>query len=134
MLSDPDYAKHYVYHEYEIYTHVLMIIADTREINTKINIIGSFLAGNPVNGTIFIAMYKKPEYNENPPYISLMIETLNNILSIRRRSTNLTTGMSRSEREYINFEKLLELENLKHIDKPLLDISQITGPLLNLNK
>jgi hypothetical protein len=133
MLSDPDYAKHYVYHEYEIYTHVLMIIADTREINTKINSIGSFLAGSPVNGTVFIAMYKKPEYNENPPYVSLMIEILNNILSIRRRSTSLTTGMSRSDREYINFEKLLELENIKHIDKPLLDISQITGPLLNLN-
>ena len=123
MLSDPDYAEHYVYHEYELYTHVLLIIVDTREINTKINNIGSFLAGHPVNGTIFIAMYKKPEFNENPPYISLTIEILNNILSIRRRSTALTTGMSRSEREYINFEKLLELENIKHIDKPLLDIS-----------
>ena len=40
--------------------------------------------------------------------------------------------MTNSEKEYINFEKLLEIENIKHSDKPLLDITQITGELLNV--
>jgi hypothetical protein len=132
MLTDPEYNKNYIYHEYEIYTHVIIIIADIREINGKINHSGSFLAGNPVNGTVFIALYKKPDFNDNPPYISIDVDILKNILSLRQRSSSLTTGMTNSEKEYINFEKLLEIENIKHSDKPLLDITQITGELLNV--
>jgi len=78
-------------------------------------------------------MYKKPEYNENPPYVGLSIDCLKNILSIRRRSTLLTTGMTRSDREYVNFEKLLELENIKHANKPSLNLTDITGDSLNFN-
>jgi len=133
MLTDAQYAEHYIYHEYEVYTHVIMVIVDTREIQGIRNHIGSFLTGKPVNGTIFVAMYKKPEYNENPPYIGLTVDRLQSILSLRQRSTTITTGMTNSDREYVNFEKLLELENIKHADKPLLDLSEITGQLLNMN-
>lgn len=133
MLTDAKYAEHYIYHEYEVYTHVMIIIVDTRETNGPRNNIGSFLAGKPVNGTIFVAMYKKPEYDESPPYVGLSVDRLKLILSLRQRSTTLTTGMSRSEREYVNFEKLLELENKKHAAKPLLELGEITGELLNLN-
>lgn len=132
MLTDSKYAEHYVYHEYEVYTHVMMIIVDTREVNGKRNKIGSLLAGRPVNGTVFVAMYKKPDFNEHPPYVSLGMERLILILALRSRSPSLTTGMSNSEREYVNFDKLLELENVKHSDKPLLDISELSGALLNL--
>ena len=134
MLSDPRYAEHYVYHEYEIYTHIMIIIADVREMHGSINKIGSLLAGNPVNGTIFIAMYKKPEFSELPPYVGISINQLKLIISLRQRSTTLTTGMTRSDKEYVNFEKLLELENKKHFDKPLLELNDITGELLNTTK
>lgn len=133
MMTDPKYAEHYIYHEYEVYTHVMMVIVDTREITGSQNKIGSFLTGKPVNGTIFVATYKKPEYDENPPYVGLSIDRLKSILALRQRSTTLTTGMARSEREYVNFEKLLELENTKHADKPLLELNEISGELLNLN-
>ena len=132
MLSDAQYADHYIYHEYEIYTHIMIIIADTREVNGTPNHIASFLAGKPVNGTVFVATYKKPDYNENPPYISLTLDRLKKILAIRQKSSSLTTGMSSTDKEYINFEKILELEYNKHSNKPSLLLSEITGTLLNL--
>jgi hypothetical protein len=131
ILTDSDYAKHYVYHEYEIYTHVMIIIADTREINGTLNKIGTLLAGKPVNGIVFVALYKKPDYDENPPYASLSIDRLKEILGIRQRSPSFTTGMTRSEKEYVNFEKILELENTKYKDKPIIQLEKITGKLLN---
>ena len=132
ILTDPQYEKHVVLHEYEIYTHVLIIIADTRENNGTLNIKGTLLANNPVNGTIFIAMYKKPEFNEQPPYTSISKNTLESILNIRQKSANLTTNFSKSDKEYVNFEKLLELENLKHSNLPNKNVNNIIGELLNI--
>ena len=132
MLSDSHYAEHYVYHEYEVYTHVMMIIVDTRECNGVPNHIATWLAGRPVNGTVFVAMYKKPDYNETPPYATLSVKKLRHILEIRQKSVSLTTGMQRSEREYVNFEKLLELECVKHDAKPNVSLSDIHGELLNI--
>lgn len=132
MLTDSNYDKHYVYHEYEVYTHVMMIITDTREINGKLNKTATLLAGKPVNGTVFVALYKKPEYNENPPYITITNKRLDIILSIRNKNSELTTGFQRSEREYVNFDKILELEKKKHSDKPLIIVEDIKGELLNI--
>lgn len=132
ILTDSNYEDNYVYHEYEIYTHVMIIIADRREINGQLNNMATLLAGKPVYGKVFIALYKKPEFNENPPYVSLSFTTLKNILNIRQKHASLTTNMNRSDREYINFEKLLELENIKHTDKPTLLATEITGEPLNI--
>lgn len=131
MLTDPDYAKNYVYHEYEVYTYVMMIIADTREVNGILNQTATLLAGRPVNGDVFVAIYRKPEFNENPPYMDLSISTITNILNIRQRSVSLSTGMNSTDKEYINFKKLLELEKLKHKDIPILVATDIKGELLN---
>jgi hypothetical protein len=132
ILSDNEYEKHYVCHEYEVYTHVMIIIADVRERNSKINKTASLLAGKPVCGSVMVAMYKKPEYDEHPPYVGLSVEKIKTILSIRQKSAHLTTGFERSERDYINFEKLLELEKTKHADKPSLLIGDIQGESLNI--
>jgi hypothetical protein len=132
MLSDPDYAKHYVYHEYEVYNHIMIIIADTREVNGEPNEMASFLSGKPVNGTVYVALYKKPQFDENPPYTSINVKTLNTILSIRKKSAQLTTGMTQSHEEYVNFEKLLELEQNKYHDKPELSLCDIFGESLNI--
>lgn len=132
MLTDPNYSSNYIYHEYEIYTHIMMIIVDVREKEEKLNEIATLLAGKPVRGDVFIAIYRKPEYDEHPPYITLNVEKLNAILNIRKKSTTYTTGLNRSERDYVNFEKLLELENLKHIEKPILLAEEIKGELLNI--
>ena len=130
MLTDPKYMEHYIYHEYEVYNHVLIIIVDLREKHGKYNQIASYLSGRPCNGTVFIGIYKKPDSKDNPLYSSLSINILNKILTIRKKSTSLTTGMSPSENEYVNFEKLLDEEIKKHYFKPDVIIS---GPLLNLD-
>lgn len=134
MMTDNEYDKHYIYHEYEIYTHVMMIIVDIREINGQLNGMATLLAGKPVNGTVFVALYKKPEYNENPPYVSLSIEVLNTILEIRSKSQIFTTGMIASQQEYVNFQKLLDLEKNKHSNKPSMKATEIKGELLNMGK
>lgn len=127
MLSEKDYKDNYVYHEYEVYTHVMLIVADTREINGTVNKTATMLAGKIVKGTVFVAMYKKPEYNENPLYVGISIEQLKKILEIRKRSVELTTGMSQSDKEYINFDKILELECSKHSTKPIRSIESSKG-------
>lgn len=135
MLTDKDFKDNYIYHEFEVYTHVMMVIVDVRENkNGSINEYASMLAGQIVKGRVFIAMYKKPEYNETPPYASINLERLKKIYKIRKISPTLTTGMSRSEREYINFDKILELECDKHKDKQELSISDLKGNCLNNKK
>jgi hypothetical protein len=131
MLTDTNYSSNYVYHEYEVYTHVMMIVADTREINGVLNESATLLAGKPVNGDVFVAMYRKPEYNENPPYVSMNIDLIKDIMYIRQKSTLLTTGLNRAEKEYINFEKILDLEKKKYEYMPNLTVSEINGECLN---
>jgi len=132
ILSDTNYASNYVYHEYEVYTCVMMIITDTREVNGVLNETATLLAGKPANGDVFVALYRKPEYNENPPYVSVTKNLIQSILNIRKRSVSLTTGMNREEREYINFEKILELEQRKHEQLPIRLVTEIQGELLNM--
>jgi hypothetical protein len=132
ILSDKEYQKHYVIHEYEVYNHVIVIIADTREINGKLNTTASYIANCPVNGPVLIALYKKPEYDENPPYVSITSQKLNDILFIRQRSPASTPGLNKSNHEYVNFEKLIELEISKYKDKSVIPISNIKGELLNI--
>ncbi len=132
ILSDSNYSEKYIYHEYEVYTHVMVIFAEIGAINQKINVKASLLAGKPVHGTVHVVLYKKPEYNENPPYVSLSSQTLDIIYEIRRKSSSLTTGMEKSQNEYVNFEKLLDLENKKHANKSSLKIAEITGESLNI--
>lgn len=134
ILTDSDYEKHYVYHEYEVYTHVIILVVDTRETNGVFNSTATLLAGRPVNGIVYVGMYKKPEFNEHPPYVSLSVDVLKKILSIRSKSVQLTTKFERSDREYVNFEKILELEENKHSNKNDIDPKSITGDLLNNDK
>jgi hypothetical protein len=131
MLSDKDYKDHYIYHEYEIYTHVMIIVVDVREVDGKINEPASFLAGNVAKGRVFVSLYKKPEYTETPSYVSLNLKNLKNIIEIRKRSVDSTIGVTQSEKEYINFEKILELECSKYSDKPVVRIKDFTGECLN---
>ena len=133
ILSDNKYMEHYIYHEYEVYTHVIIIIVDTREINGRVNERASFLAGKPVHGTVFVASYKKPEFNEIPPYCGITLDRINVILNIRQKSSALTTGMQKATGEYINFDKLLELENNKYINSKNQSIGDIIGESLNIS-
>lgn len=132
ILSDNNYSEKYVYHEYEVYTHVMVIFAEVGAEQEKLNEKASLLAGKPVRGPVHVVLYRKPEYNENPPYISLSSNVLNLIYEIRRKSSSLTTGMEKSQNEYINFEKILDLECKKHANKPSLKLTDITGESLNI--
>jgi hypothetical protein len=132
MLTDAQYEQHYVYHEYEVYTHIMMVIVDIREKNKECNEYATLLCGKPVCGTVFVALYRKPDYNENPPYIGLTIQRLKNILEIRSKSASFTTCVEKSDKEYINFDKILELEKNKHSCKKSLKVSEIIGDHLNM--
>jgi hypothetical protein len=134
MLTVPNHADIYRYHEYEIYTHVIIIIVDTTVEPTKENLNrkGTQLSGKPTYGDIFIGMYKKPEYTVNPPYIGLPIPLLNKILNIRSRSIDLTINKTNSNHEYINFEKLLDIEIKKYKNMSIIDADMISGDMLNL--
>ena len=134
MLSDPNHATNYVYHEYEVYNRIMMIIADTRELNGELNAMATLLAGKPVNGTVFVALYKKPQFNESPPYISLTTDILDKIYNIRSKSPSYTTGMTQGHEEYVNFEKLLELEVDKYKDKPTNLPEAVNGESLNVGR
>jgi hypothetical protein len=134
MLTDPNHATNYVYHEYEVYNRIMMIIADTRELNGKPNAMATLLAGKPVNGTVFVALYKKPQFNESPPYVSLTNDMLDKIYNIRSKSPSYTTGMTQGHEEYVNFEKLLELEVCKYKDKPANLPEEVTGESLNVGR
>jgi hypothetical protein len=131
ILTDKNYDKNYIYHEYEIYTHIIVVVVDVRETSGRINKLGTLLCGKPVNGKIFVGLYRKPDFNENPPYVTLSIERLQNILNIRKKDSNLTTDFSNSDKEYINFDKLLELKLIQHKNLKNKSVSDISGELLN---
>jgi hypothetical protein len=134
ILTVPNYENIYRYHEYEIYTHVLLIIVNTTIEPNKANLNknATYLAGKPTYGDVFIGMYKKPDYNEALPYSSISIPILNKIINIRSKSTELTTNKTNAEHEYINFEKLLELEIDKHNNRPTINSDIIDGASLNI--
>lgn len=131
MINDPQYDQNYVYHEYEVYTHVLIVTVDVREKNGQINEKATLLCNKPVKGRVYVGLYRKPYYNEEISYINLTIERFNNILNIRKISASLTEGMSNSDKEYVNFDKLLQLENDKYKNHTALNINQISGECLN---
>lgn len=131
ILTDNNYKDNYIYHEYEVYSHIIMVIVDAREINGVVNTDASLLSGGLIKGRVFVAMYKKPEFNELPPYVSLTIDCFKKILEIRKKSVTLTTGMSCSDKEYINLYKLLELECSKHSNLSNKIIDDISGICLN---
>lgn len=127
IKTDANYQTNYEYHEYEIYTHVLMVFMDTRKNkeNGGLNIKATQLCHRPVYGTVFVGMYRKPEFTEDPPYQSLSEKQFNHILSIRGKNESLTTNFQRTEKEYVNFDKILESEALTHSDKINLPLDQI---------
>jgi hypothetical protein len=134
ILTVPNYENIYRYHEYEIYTHVLIIIVNTTIETNKENLNknATYLAGKPTFGDVFIGMYKKPDYNEAQPYSSISIPLLNKIINIRSKSTQITTNKTNAEHEYINFEKLLELDIDKHKNHATINIDTIDGVSLNI--
>jgi len=126
----------YIYHEYEIYTKILMVIVNTTEKDNKLNEKATLIAGHPVRGTVYFGLYNKSQSitEKYSPYINLSIEMLNNILSIRSRDINLTINHTQGDNEYINFEKLLELEEARHSTKSINDPAKFIGTLLNIKE
>jgi len=132
MLTDNKYEEHYRYHEYEVYTRVMVCVVDIRENNGTINETASLLIGIPVKGSVHVGMYQKPEYKEDPPYVSVSPEIIQQILKVRRVSPTLTSGHSNSSKEYINFYNLLALESQKYTDTPSRNVKDMKEQPLNL--
>jgi uncharacterized protein YfkK (UPF0435 family) len=113
ILTDKNYQEHYRIHEYEVYSKILKVIVDNRE-NTNINLYASRLCGHKVYGTVFVSMCKKALGDEDTPYEILSIDVLKELIRIRGCSTHLTTKFSTDTRKYyVNFEKLVSIENKK---------------------
>jgi len=112
MASVADYDKFYRYHEYEFFNMVLQVIVDIREdrCESNINQGSSFICNQIVHGRTWIGMYRKPYFNENPPYISIDHQLLEKIIKIKNYSSTIGTGVSVSPEQYINFYTLVDLE------------------------
>lgn len=124
---DNNFKQNYIYHEYEIYTRVIMIFVDKRNDNdnSSINVNASMLCQIPIYGNAVVGMYKKPEYTESPPYVSLSLSRFKNILNIRKRGAHLTTGFEKNSINYVNYDKLISLELNKHSNKKIIPIDNI---------
>ena len=54
------------------------------------------------------------------------------IINNRYKEPLLTTGLTQTEKEYINFDNLLYIECEKYKDTPTRNATLITGQLLNI--
>jgi len=106
------YDKFFRYHEYEFFNMVLQVVVDTREERTdkNINHNASFICNQLVYGRSWIGMYRKPCFNEIPPYITIDCKVLERIIRVRNQSPTSGTNVSVSPEHYINFYMMLELE------------------------
>lgn len=142
IVNEQNFRDKYVSHEYEVYDRIMTLIANVKtndELNNinknTLNHKATLLANKPIYGDVYVSMCKKPESKEiEPPFMTLTIEQLNSIINIRGRSASLTVdfGNSMSDREYINFEKLLELSETRYYDKKMQIPIDIKGECLNL--
>lgn len=128
-----NYDKFYRYHEYEFFNMVLQIVVDIREekLETNINHNASFICNQLVYGRSWIGMYRKPYYNEIPPYISIDCEILEKIIRVRNRSPTIGTGVSVSPDHYINFYMILDLENNRTVQSNPRHIKAVVQKSLN---
>ena len=108
-----DYDKFFRYHEYEFINMVLQVIVDTREERSEKNINNnaSFICNQLVYGRSWISMYRKPYFNEHPPYITIDRNVLERIIRVRNQSPTIGTNVTVSPEHYINFYMMLDLEN-----------------------
>lgn len=124
ILTDSDYESHYRYHEYEVYNHRITVFVDLRESHNdeNLNIVASHITGHKIYGKVLISLSGKPEFNSSAPYTDLTNDRLRLIAAIRSRSTDLTAEIGPSDKEYINFDKLLEIASITHSEIPIRPI------------
>ncbi len=133
MLNEPDYDKHYRYHEYEMFTNVIRVIVDTRsnEQTSSYNETISWLCGKRVYGTVYVGMYKKPEYNENPPFISLNSEIFDKIIKLKKISRDAGNDFTKPVNQYANFLFLVDIELDKCKNDVVSESNSIDSDVLN---
>ncbi len=136
IMIDPMYEKKYRYHDYEIFDRIVQVVVSTAvptavSNNDDINEIASWICNRIVNGKVYIGMYKKPEFNENPPFVSITNELLNKIVMLRKKSITAGTMFAKSPNEYANFEMLLDLEIEKHKNETDRQLSQLDQNTIN---
>ena len=124
-MNDPEYKSKYGLYEYEIYNRILIIILNVtlNENNSKLNKDISYITGSKVYGPVFITTSKKPDFTEYTPYVSLTIDQYKKILDIRSKNHETTQNFVNSEKIYINFENILNLEQKKFINYEKQNIS-----------
>jgi hypothetical protein len=131
MLNDPKYEEHLRYHEYEFYNVVLKVIVDLRDEDKPINESMSWLCGKVVKGMVRIGMYKKPEFNEQPPYHTITADLFKKIVMLKQINQNIGVGVNRSPNEYMNLYKIVELDIVQYQGLPKRKFSELDQVSLN---
>lgn len=126
ILEDPNYKDNYRYHEYEVFDYRLTVfveVLDSLKPPKPLNKFASQLTNVKTYGRVFLSLSKQPEYNETPPYADLTNKRLELIHFLRSRSTEITKTIPRSDKSYLNFDKILELAKIRYLDMPIRPIS-----------
>jgi hypothetical protein len=124
IMAESDYEDHYRYHEYEVFNHQITIFVDNRENRDDVNInsIATKLSGHKTYGRVMISLSKMPDFDEMPSFAELTDERFDYIEFLRSRSTELTKSIAKSDKAYVNFDKILEVAKSRYSDRPIKPI------------
>lgn len=131
IMVEADYEAHYRSHEYEAFNHQLTVFVDTRfnHSNSEINNKASLLAGSKVYGRVLVSLSRRPDFNENPAYADLTDARFDNLLFLRSRNPESTAAVAKSEKVYMNFDKILELAKSRYSGLPIRSAESLNNVL-----
>jgi hypothetical protein len=133
IMTESDYESHYRYHEYEAFNHQVTIFIDLRynEENADLNESASQIAGAKIYGRVLVSLAKRPDFSETPPYVDLTDDRFESIRFLRSRSTEIMQNIAKSEKTYVNFDKILNLSKSRYTNLPIKSTSSL---IENLNR
>jgi hypothetical protein len=131
IMTESDYEEHYRYHEYEVFNHQLTVFVDCRfnADNSNLNESVSEIVGAKVYGRALVALSRRPEFNENPSFAHLTDDRFDSIHYLRRRSPDTTAYVAKSEKVYMNFDKILDLARNRYSSIDVRSIDSLTEVL-----
>lgn len=133
ILTDSDYEKHYRFHDYEVFNHQLSVFVDIRcnSENSILNDTVSRITNSKVYGRALLSLSKRPEFTENPDFVDLTDERFESIAYLRSRSPDTTMAISKSDKTYVNLDKIFEVAKNRYSNMVVIPLDTLTIVLNN---
>lgn len=131
ILTDSNYEKYYRFHEYEVFNYQLTVFVDIRcnSNNSTLNEAVSFITNSKVYGPALLSLSKRPDFRENPAFVDLTDSRFDIILFLRSRDPEITKAIDKSDKVYVNFDKILELAKTRYSNVPIRSVQSLVGIL-----